>query len=164
MKMLIFAHHQVVMDGIEEVLRAENVDYVRVDGRSTSLQRNKAIERFTSHANTTVALLSLSACGTGLNLTCASLALMAEVYWTPAALLQAEDRIHRLGQAAQQVSNLPRLVVGGLSFVLMVCIRYALFICWPATRPMKLFGKWFRRKPTFLQTLWEGGEEAPQPQ
>eukprot|EP00981_Chlorochromonas_danica_P015173 scaffold10764_cov159-Ochromonas_danica.AAC.27 len=103
MKMLIFAHHQVVMDGIEDVLRAENVDYVRVDGRSTSLQRNKAIERFTSHANTTVALLSLSACGTGLNLTCASLALMAEVYWTPAALLQAEDRIHRLGQAAEQV-------------------------------------------------------------
>lgn len=44
---------------------------------------------------TDVALLSVTACGTGVNLTRASVALFAELHWSPGAVLQAEDRIHR---------------------------------------------------------------------
>lgn len=45
----------------------------------------------------------MTACGTGLNLTSANVALFAELYWTPGVLLQAEDRIHRIGQQSKEV-------------------------------------------------------------
>ncbi len=48
-------------------------------------------------------MLSVSAAGTGLNLTRANVVLFAELYWVPGAMLQAEDRIHRLGQTSKQV-------------------------------------------------------------
>lgn len=45
-----------------------------------------------------MALLSITACGTGLNLQCVSTVVFAELHWTPGTLFQAEDRVHRMGQ------------------------------------------------------------------
>jgi SNF2 family DNA or RNA helicase len=44
----------------------------------------------------TVAILSLTASSLGLTLTATSTVIFAEMSWTPATLLQAEDRAHRL--------------------------------------------------------------------
>lgn len=53
---------------------------------------------FQEDSNIKVALLSVTAMGTGFTLTAASTVIFAELHWTPAVLMQAEDRSHRIGQ------------------------------------------------------------------
>jgi SNF2 family DNA or RNA helicase len=94
-KILVFAHHHDVLDAIEGCVRRKGVGYVRVDGTVTGAARATLISRFQKDPEIDLAILSITACGTGLNLTCANVALFAELHWSVGYMLQAEDRIHR---------------------------------------------------------------------
>lgn len=66
---------------------------------------------FQDDSNIKVALLSITAMGTGFTLTAASTVIFAELHWTPAMLIQAEDRTHRIGQ--QNAVNIHYLIGDG---------------------------------------------------
>jgi hypothetical protein len=97
-KLLVFAHHRAMLDALEAAVRNARVPYVRLDGSTPSRERHAAVAKFQSDAAVRCALLSMTACGQGITLTASSEVLMAELCWTPAVLLQAEDRAHRIGQ------------------------------------------------------------------
>ena len=97
-KFLVFAHHHTVLDGIEQFLVKEGAQYFRLDGHTLPADRQAGVDRFQNDSRCRVALLSITAGGTGITLTASSTVVFAELQFTPALLLQAEDRVHRIGQ------------------------------------------------------------------
>ncbi|GAA54929.1 SWI/SNF-related matrix-associated actin-dependent regulator of chromatin subfamily A-like protein 1 [Clonorchis sinensis] len=97
-KFLVYAHHTEVLDALSNLLMEKSIDFIRIDGRTNSEQRSVVCRKFQQEENCLVALLSITAAGTGLNMTAASLVVFAELYWNPGALVQAEDRAYRIGQ------------------------------------------------------------------
>ncbi|KAJ1355035.1 SWI/SNF- matrix-associated actin-dependent regulator of chromatin sub A-like protein 1 [Parelaphostrongylus tenuis] len=97
-KVLIFAHHQIVLDSIQVEVQKRNLRSIRIDGQTLSKDRGNLCEEFQKNPDVMVAILSLSAAGVGITLTAASVVVFAELHWNPGTLLQAEDRAHRVGQ------------------------------------------------------------------
>jgi len=100
-KILVFAHHQKVLDKLEATLKAnlnKGDTMIRIDGKVPGAQRDARVARFKTDKACRVALLSLGTCSTGLTLTEASNVLFAEMIWSPKEMEQAEDRVHRLSQ------------------------------------------------------------------
>lgn len=97
-KNIVFAHHKEMMDAIEEFCVVKEYKYMRIDGTTITTKRNKNVEIFQNDETVRIAILSLTACCTGLTLTAAKAVIFAELYWNPGTMLQAEDRIHRIGQ------------------------------------------------------------------
>ena len=98
-KVILFAHHQDVMDELQSALSSMGKQFIRIDGRTSPKDRKPLCDRFQTNSNVEVALLSITAAGVGITLTAASTVIFVELYWTPGALLQAEDRAHRIGQS-----------------------------------------------------------------
>jgi SWI/SNF-related matrix-associated actin-dependent regulator 1 of chromatin subfamily A len=96
-KIVVFAHHHDVIDG----LMAGLADYspVKIDGRDAPGDRQKAVEAFQGNPGTRVIVGSIGAMGVGLTLTAASYCGFVELDWVPGNMAQAEDRLHRIGQA-----------------------------------------------------------------
>uniref|UniRef100_A0A914VXK7 SWI/SNF-related matrix-associated actin-dependent regulator of chromatin subfamily A-like protein 1 n=1 Tax=Plectus sambesii TaxID=2011161 RepID=A0A914VXK7_9BILA len=97
-KVLIFAHHQFVLDTVATAVAGKGLKSIRIDGSTPSKRREELCHLFQTDANYCVALLSIMAAGVGITLTAASLVIFAELHWNPGTLVQAEDRAHRVGQ------------------------------------------------------------------
>ena len=100
-KILVFAHHQQVMDTLEQAVakKFKGVGHIRIDGTVPSGERAVRVRKFQTNSQVRVAILSMTAAGVGLTLTAASSVMFAELHWTPGVLAQGEDRCHRIGQA-----------------------------------------------------------------
>lgn len=100
-KVIIFAHHHVMLDALEEMVKNSDLqdeNYVRVDGKTPAKLKNFSVNYFQENEKCKIAILSILACGTGLTLTASSRIVFVEMYWVTSVMLQAEDRIHRIGQ------------------------------------------------------------------
>lgn len=97
-KFLVFAHHKLVLDHITNELGNKNIRYIRIDGATPSAERQQLCEEFQYSSKSCVAVLSITAANMGLTLHSAALVVFAELFWNPGVLIQAEDRVHRIGQ------------------------------------------------------------------
>ncbi|CAG9862890.1 unnamed protein product [Phyllotreta striolata] len=97
-KFLIFAHHKVMLNAVENLIKLANIKYIRIDGNTTTDQRKYFIKKFQTDDKYLCAVLSITATNAGISLTAAKLVLFAELHWNPSILSQAEARAHRIGQ------------------------------------------------------------------
>ena len=105
-KVCIFAHHLSVLDGIASGCELSNYPsshrkYIRIDGSTSPKSRQEQIDIFQKDPTVRVALLGITAAGVAVTLTASSTVWFAELFWTPALMVQAEDRAHRIGQASR---------------------------------------------------------------
>ncbi|XP_078117857.1 SWI/SNF-related matrix-associated actin-dependent regulator of chromatin subfamily A-like protein 1 isoform X2 [Sander vitreus] len=110
-KFLVFAHHKLVLDHIITELVKKNVSHIRIDGSTPSAERQQLCDKFQYSTKTCVAVLSITAANMGLTLHSADLVVFAELFWNPGILVQAEDRVHRIGQTSNV--NIHYLVAKG---------------------------------------------------
>ena len=103
-KFLIFAHHKIMLYSIEEEVKKLKIDYIRIDGKVKLDKRQEYVNKFQSDETCLVAILSITACYTGITLTAASTVIFSELHMTPAVMIQAEDRAHRIGQEHECVN------------------------------------------------------------
>jgi SNF2 family DNA or RNA helicase len=94
-QMVLFSHFLAMLDLFEQVLTENGIPYMRVDGSTQN--RQWYFDQF-NDGKYCVALLSIQACGHGVNLTGANHVIHVDRWWNPAVEDQATDRVHRIGQ------------------------------------------------------------------
>ena len=94
-QIVIFSHFLGMLDLVGGALEERGIEFMRVDGSTTDRQRY--FDEF-NDGRYKVALLSIQACGHGVNLTGANHVIHVDRWWNPAVEDQATDRVHRIGQ------------------------------------------------------------------
>lgn len=94
-KVVFMAHHREV---IEEIQKHFGSTAVKLYGGMSSEEKTRSVDYFQKDPNCRVFLGSIQAAGVGITLTAAQCMIFGELDWTPGNMLQAEDRIHRIGQ------------------------------------------------------------------
>ncbi|MFD2599351.1 DEAD/DEAH box helicase [Sphingobacterium corticis] len=95
-KVLIFSQFVEMLQLIEERLKARQIVYSLLTGRTKN--RESAVSNFQERDDVRVFLVSLKAGGVGLNLTAADYVFLMDPWWNPAVENQAIDRSYRIGQ------------------------------------------------------------------
>ncbi|KAH0571493.1 SNF2 family helicase [Spironucleus salmonicida] len=98
---LIYCQMTKMMDILEDYLTYRRYIYVRLDGSYSVAERRQVVDRFMTDNTVFIFLLSTRAGSLGLNLTRANNVIFYEQDWNPTQDLQAQDRVHRLGQTKE---------------------------------------------------------------
>lgn len=97
-KLIVFAHHLDVVEGIAEGLRKAGVSVETITGLTPAVKRDTLTERFQNEQEPRVLVGNVQAMGVGLTLTSCRYVVFAEASWSYAVNMQAESRIERIGQ------------------------------------------------------------------
>ena len=93
---VVFGEHNDILDLFSEALQKFKIPIVRLDGTSSKVERDKAIEAF--QEGRVNVFLGSRAAFEGITLVRSANAIFLERFYTPSAEEQAEDRIRRIGQ------------------------------------------------------------------
>lgn len=95
-KVVVFAHHKDVVEGIAR--RLSKFGVYTITGSTPAAERREAVEEFQRDPRVRVIVANIVAGGVGVTLTASSEVLFAETSWVPGENAQAADRCHRIGQ------------------------------------------------------------------
>lgn len=95
--LVVFSAHRAPIDVL-----GIRVGWATIAGDTPAEKRTEIVKRFQAGELKGVAC-TIQAAGVGLTMTRACTALFVDLDWTPALNIQAQDRLHRIGQTAQSV-------------------------------------------------------------
>lgn len=95
-KLVVFSVHRETTFALMERFKGE---VVRVIGGISDRERQAAVDRFQTDDSIRLFCGNIQAAGAGITLTAACNTVFLELPWTPGKLVQAEDRIYRIGQS-----------------------------------------------------------------
>lgn len=102
-KVVVFCHHRDIIDAIVKHFKKKVVAH---HGGMADADKQISIDRFQTDKSISLFVGSITM-AVGYTLTAASLAVIAELDWRSSVVLQAEDRLHRIGQLNPvQISHL----------------------------------------------------------
>lgn len=78
-----------------------NFKYLRLDGTDSTSSRKILVDEFSTNEDIFLFLLSTRAASVGLNLVSADTVIFYDSDWNPTVDMQAEDRVHRIGQTKE---------------------------------------------------------------
>ncbi|KAI8928941.1 SNF2 family N-terminal domain-containing protein [Entophlyctis helioformis] len=111
-KVLIFSQMTRMLDVIADwCFFVKKWQFCRIDGSVHMEERRRQIHDFNHDPDHRIFLLSTRAGGLGINLTAADTVIIFDSDWNPQADLQAQDRVHRIGQRRPVI--IYRLVTSG---------------------------------------------------
>lgn len=108
---LIFSQFRSFLDILEPFFIERKLPYLRMDGSTSAMKRDKLVETFQNSKGNHAFLMSLKTGGVGLNLTRANYVIHSDPWWNPAVENQASDRAHRIGQTESVFVD--RLIMSG---------------------------------------------------
>ncbi|KAJ2450465.1 MutS protein 1 [Coemansia sp. RSA 2336] len=100
-KMVVFTEHVHMVGLLSTYLAANGFPNVKYTGSINLVQRQKALQDFSTNPHMRVLLISKKAGATGINLIAANHIIIESLWWNPAIDNQAVDRIYRIGQTKQ---------------------------------------------------------------
>jgi len=95
--LVVFAYHRDVIAGILHICTSLGLRVSSISGSDPGPKRQQAVDDF-MEARTDIFVAPIRSAGVGLNLQRASDSLFCERLWVDEMLVQAEDRLHRIGQ------------------------------------------------------------------
>lgn len=101
-KAVVFAESRQLIELAAKALVKEGYRVGQVTGAVPAHERQQSVQAFQT-GDLQVLLLTLGAGGEGLTLHAASIAIFLQRSWSAVKNLQAEDRIHRIGQEAENI-------------------------------------------------------------
>lgn len=98
-RILMFSQFTIFLNILERFFDGEKLNYLRLDGTTSQLDRQTRIDHFNRKDSTcNIFLLSTKAGGAGINLATADVVIILDQDWNPHNDLQAISRAHRFGQ------------------------------------------------------------------
>ncbi|KAJ1940404.1 putative ATPase [Linderina pennispora] len=110
-RVLIFSQFARVLDILEFYAGLRNWRFCRIDGAVQQGDREQQIAEFNTNTDIPLFFLTTRSGGLGINLTSADTVVIFDSDWNPQQDLQAQDRVHRIGQTKPVL--IYRLVVAG---------------------------------------------------
>lgn len=97
-RVVVFAHHTAVLDGIVAGIRAAGgITVEKLDGSTSPTKRQRLVDTFQA-GQLRVLVCQLTAGGVAITLTSAHNVILVEQSFVPGDNVQAADRLHRIGQ------------------------------------------------------------------
>ncbi|KAJ2849193.1 putative ATPase, partial [Coemansia brasiliensis] len=110
-RVLIFSQFSRVLDILECYAELRKWRFCRIDGSVGQVDRQAAIVKFNTDVEIPLFFLTTRSGGLGINLTSADTVVIFDSDWNPQQDLQAQDRVHRIGQ--QRPVIIYRLIIAG---------------------------------------------------